>query len=185
MKQNVVSFLINFHSKKNTNTYKIVSLGLGMLFFLVILPSIFIYVGFLIKDSLYIRLGRVIEIIISVVSLIVGLFFLTWTTILQWKIGKGVPAPNAPTRYLVTTGPYRLCRNPIELGAIFYYLGIGTIIGGIMVGIICFSLGLIIGSAYHKFIEENELEVRFGDEYRQYKKETPFLLPRFGQHRKR
>ncbi len=32
MKQNVVSFLINFHSKKNTNTYKIVSLGLGMLF---------------------------------------------------------------------------------------------------------------------------------------------------------
>jgi protein-S-isoprenylcysteine O-methyltransferase Ste14 len=78
---------------------------------------------------------------------------------------------------LVTTGPYKLCRNPIEFGAIFYYLGIGTIAGGITVGIACFLLGLTIGSAYHKLIEESELEARFGDEYRQYKKKTPFLLP--------
>lgn len=184
MKQNIVNYLTNFHSKKSSKIYKVTSLAFGMVFFLIILPIIFIYVGFLINTSIQISLDKVIEITISIVSLIVGAFFLTWTTIFQWRIGKGVPAPNAPTQHLVTTGPYRLCRNPIEFGAIFYYLGMGTIIGGITVGIVCFLLGLIIGSAYHKFIEESELEVRFGEEYKQYKKETPFLLPRFSQNKK-
>jgi protein-S-isoprenylcysteine O-methyltransferase Ste14 len=151
-----------------------------MLFFLVLLPAIFIYLGFFLRNSIHIGLDRTVEFAISIVSLIVGLSFLTWTTIFQWKIGKGVlPTPNTPTQHLVTTGPYKLCRNPIEFGVIFYYLGIGTIIGSIIVGITCFLLGLIIGSVYHKIIEESELEIRFGDEYKQYKNETQFLIPRF------
>jgi protein-S-isoprenylcysteine O-methyltransferase Ste14 len=43
-------------------------------------------------------------------------------------------------------------------------------------------LGLIypIGiSIYIKIIEEKELEERFGSEYSEYKKRTPFLIPRF------
>jgi len=184
MKQYVIRYLTNFHSKKSSRIYKIISLLFGMLFFLVLLPAIFIYLGFLIKSSINIGLDRTVEFVISIVSLIVGLFFLIWTTIFQWKIGKGVPTPNAPTQHLVTTGPYKLCRNPIEFGAIFYYLSIGTIIGGITVGIICFILGLIIGSVYHKFIEESELEIRFGDEYKRYKKNTPFLIPSFRKNEK-
>ena len=31
---------------------------------------------------------------------------------------------------------------------------------------------------YVKFIEEKELEARFGVEYKAYKRETPFILPR-------
>jgi len=158
--------------------YKIISLLFGMLIFLALLPAIFIYLGCLIKNSFYIGLNRTAEFVISIAGLIVGLSLLAWATIFQWKIGDGVPAPNAPTQHLVTTGPYKLCRNPIELGAIFYYLGVGTFIGGIIVGIICFLLVLIIGSVYHKFIEELELEIRFGDEYKQYRKNTPFLIPR-------
>ena len=38
---------------------------------------------------------------------------------------------------------------------------------------------MIIGSAYHKYIEEIELEIRFGDEYKQYKKNTPFIIPKY------
>ena len=30
-----------------------------------------------------------------------------------------------------------------------------------------------------KFIEEKELEQRFGDVYRAYKKKTPFFIPKF------
>jgi protein-S-isoprenylcysteine O-methyltransferase Ste14 len=160
------------------------SLLFGMLFFLIVLPAIFIYAGFLIKRNIHIELYRTVELSIVIVSLTVGICFLVWTTIFQWKIGNGVPAPNAPTQYLVTTGPYRLCRNPIEFGAIFYYLGIGTFLGGITVGVVCFLLGLILGSAYHKFIEESELESRFGNEYRQYRKETPFLFPGLKKTRK-
>jgi protein-S-isoprenylcysteine O-methyltransferase Ste14 len=157
-----------------------------MVFFLVLLPAVIIYFGFLIKlnADINIEFDRTAELVISVASLIAGLFFLIWAMVFQWKIGKGVPAPNAPTQHLVTTGPYKLCRNPIEFGAIFYYLGIGTIVGGITTGIICFLFVLIIGSAYHKYIEESELEIRFGDEYKQYKKCTPFLIPRFKTGRK-
>jgi len=125
MRQYVVKYLTSFHSKKSSRTYKVISLLFGMLFFLVLLPAVFIYLGFLIKGNIHIRLDRLVEFVISIVSLLIGLFFLTWTTIFQWKIGEGVPAPNAPTQHLVTTGPYRLCRNPIEFGAIFYYLGLG------------------------------------------------------------
>ena len=155
-----------------------------MLFFLVLLPTIFTCLGLFVKSSVHIELDRTVEFVISIVSLIIGLFFLTWTTIFQWKLGKGIPTPNAPTQHLVTTGPYKFCRNPIEFGAIFYYLGIGTIIDGITVGIICFFLGFIIGSTYHKFIEESELEVRFGDVYKQYKQSTPFIIPRFRKNKK-
>lgn len=30
---------------------------------------------------------------------------------------------------------------------------------------------------YTRFIEEKELEIRFGDEYLSYKKGTPFFIP--------
>ena len=49
--------------------------------------------------------------------------------------------------------------------------------GGIVTGIVCFILGAVVGSLYHKLIEEKELELRFGDEYKEYKKVTPFLFP--------
>ena len=47
-----------------------------------------------------------------------------------------------------------------------------------LIVIILFVVGVFLGSLYHKFIEEKELLVRFGDEYRKYKKKTPFLLPK-------
>jgi len=184
MKQYIVTFLTSFHAKKSLRTYKIVSLLFGILFFLVLLPAVSICLGFLIKNIINIGFDRTVEFVISIASLIVGLFLLIWTTIFQWKIGEGVPAPNAPTQHLVTTGPYQLCRNPIQLGAVFYYFGIGTMIGGITVGIICSILVLILGSAYHKCIEEAELEIRFGDEYKQYKQCTPFLIPILRKNKK-
>jgi protein-S-isoprenylcysteine O-methyltransferase Ste14 len=38
---------------------------------------------------------------------------------------------------------------------------------------------LIIGSFYHKAVEEKELLARFGKEYEDYKARTPFLVPKF------
>jgi protein-S-isoprenylcysteine O-methyltransferase Ste14 len=110
--------------------------------------------------------------------MIIGLYYLIWSTVTQWKKGEGTPAPNAPTQHLIITGPYKYSRNPIEFGAIMYYLGFGTFVGGIIVGIICFILGFTVGSIYHKFIEEKELEKRFGEEYIKYKENTPFVFPK-------
>jgi protein-S-isoprenylcysteine O-methyltransferase Ste14 len=165
IKQFLVNFLLKFSGKNNSKQYKIISLTFGTIFFLAILPSIFIIVGFWVENYITINLNRIIELIISIIGIIIGLYFLIWATITQWKIGNGTPAPNAPTQHLIIIGPYKYCRNPIELGAILYYLGIGTFVGGIIVGIICCVLGFTVGSIYHKFIEEKELEKRFGEEY--------------------
>jgi protein-S-isoprenylcysteine O-methyltransferase Ste14 len=143
-----------------------------------VLPSIFIVIGFFIKNYVNINLNKIIELVISIIGIIIGLCFLIWTTITQWKIGKDTPAPNAPTQHLITSGPYKYCRNPIEFGAIIYYFGIGTLVGGIIVEIVNCILGLTIGNIYHKFIEEKELEKRFGEEYIKYKENTSFIIPK-------
>jgi protein-S-isoprenylcysteine O-methyltransferase Ste14 len=97
---------------------------------------------------------------------------------IQIHIGKGTPVPLAPTQSLIITGPYKLCRNPIHFGTIIYYLGVGTLVGSLTVGIMNFLLGLILFSFYNKFVEEKELLLRFGKEYEAYKRNTPFLIPK-------
>jgi protein-S-isoprenylcysteine O-methyltransferase Ste14 len=174
----MVGFLLKFSGRSNSKRYKIVSLAFGTVFFLAILPCIFMLVGFFVRNYININLNKIIELPISIIGIAAGLYFLIWTGVTQWKVGNGTPAPNAPTQRLITCGPYRYCRNPIEFGAIIYYLGIGTLLGGIITGITCFILGFTAGSIYHKFIEERELEERFGEEYKRYKENTPFVFPK-------
>ena len=184
MNQLIVKRLLQFSGKNYSKTYKIISLILGAILFLGILPGLFIWIGLYFRDQMLVHIIKYFELAVSILGIAVGLFFVLWSALTQWKIGKGTPAPNAPTQYLVIVGPYKYCRNPIEFGAILYYLGIGTYIGGIIVGIICCILGFIIGSIYHKFIEEKELEKRFGEEYKQYKENTPFIFPRIKSGKK-
>ena len=178
MSQLIVHRLLQFAKKDHSKPYKIISLAFGVILFLGIVPGLFIWVGLYFRDYVLGHIIKIIELTVSILGTVVGLFFVLWAALTQWKIGGGTPAPIAPTQHLVVVGPYKYCRNPIEFGAILYYLGIGTYFGGITVGIIGCLLGFIIGSIYHKLIEEKELEKRFGEEYKQYKESTPFIFPR-------
>jgi protein-S-isoprenylcysteine O-methyltransferase Ste14 len=178
MKQKLVKFLLKFSGKHHSKQYKIVSLIFGSIFFLAILPGVFMVIGFFVNNYIPIDLNRIIEAIVSIIGITTGLYFLIWAAVTQWRTGNGTPAPNAPTRHLIIVGPYKYCRNPIEFGAILYYLGIGTLLGGIVVGTINGILGFTVGSIYHKFIEEKELEKRFGEAYIKYKQNTPFVFPK-------
>ncbi len=169
--------LLSFMGRKTSSSYRVLSLLAGAICFLLLLPFCFFLIGNHIDQQIQFSYPRLLEIVIACVTILIGLFFLLWATSVQWCIGKGTPAPNAPTQTLVIVSPYKLCRNPIELGAIFYYLGIGTLFGSLTVGFICATPGCIIGTLYHKLVEENELALRFGQDYLAYKKEVPFLLP--------
>lgn len=95
----------------------------------------------------------------------------------HWR-GDGTPFPLLPTRRLLTDGPYRYCRNPMALGAVFWLAGwafLANSPAAIFGGVSVFAAGIF---TYHKLIEETELEARFGERYREYRKRTPFLLPR-------
>jgi len=171
-----LNFLLSFSKKKHSLLFRIVSLLFGAILFLVIVPLILIKLAGIISAPIGINWPRPVETVIVFASVALGLIFLIWSVASQWFIGKGTPSPVAPTQRLIVVGPYRLCRNPLQLGVILYYLGLGTFLGSLTVGLVSFMIGLIIGSLYYRFVEEKELLIRFGDEYKKYRKETPFLI---------
>jgi protein-S-isoprenylcysteine O-methyltransferase Ste14 len=109
-----------------------------------------------------------------------GIALVIWSVLTQYIIGNGTPAPKVATQKLVTQGPYSYTRNPMTLGALFLYSGIGVwMSSGVLI-----ILSAIVFSTLLTFIyihETRELVERFGEEYLDYRKRTPFLLPRFWQ----
>ena len=107
---------------------------------------------------------------------ILGLIFLFWSIRAQRELGKGTPMPLMATQNLVVQKPYLYCRNPIFFGVINLFFGISILFNSIssLVMVLIFSVIILL---YTRFIEEKELEKRFGDEYLAYKKRTPFFIP--------
>jgi len=179
MTRNYLDQLLKLSQKERSAHFRAASLLFGAILFLVIVPFILITLAeeILIK-AIIITWPRSMEVIVGLTSTALGLVFLIWSVFSQWFVGKGTPAPVAPTQKLVIVGPYRLCRNPIQLGAMLYYLGIGSYFSSLTFGLFAFLIVLVIASFYHKFVEEKELMLRFGAEYKEYREKTPFLIPR-------
>jgi protein-S-isoprenylcysteine O-methyltransferase Ste14 len=108
---------------------------------------------------------------------VVGLFVAQWSIYVQVTRGRGTPLPMMPTQELLAWGPFRYCRNPMTLGTVLAYLGLGIAAGTVSgIGfVLCFGAFLVL---YLKGIEEKELAERFGDAYLAYKREVPFIIPR-------
>lgn len=173
-----IETIVRFSRRRRSPQFKVMVMLFGATNLFIVIPFVFFQAGVAIEKYIEVHWPRPLEIVISILSIVFGLLFLMWSVVAQLRIGQGTPVPLAPTQKLITTGPYRLCRNPIHLGAIIYYLGVGTFFGSLTIGIICFLLGLIIMSFYNNFVEEKELLLRFGKEYEEYKKKTPFLVPK-------
>jgi protein-S-isoprenylcysteine O-methyltransferase Ste14 len=82
---------------------------------------------------------------------------------------KGTPVePWKPTTGIVTTGPYRLTRNPAYLGMALVYIGIALLADALWVLAPLPVVLLIIDRAVIAR-EERYLERKFGQEYLDYK----------------
>jgi protein-S-isoprenylcysteine O-methyltransferase Ste14 len=117
-----------------------------------------------------------INIITGVIGIITGFAIAIWTIVLQITRASGTPFPMLPTKKLLISGPFKYCRNPMTLGTLIAYGGIAILVGSwfSLLFVAVFAALLI---AYLKFIEEKELLLRFGSDYEEYKKKTPFILP--------
>jgi protein-S-isoprenylcysteine O-methyltransferase Ste14 len=171
-----VETLVGWSRRETGTTYKLLSLAAGSLFFLCLLPGLLTWIGVVVGFP-PVSISPLTAALVITLGLASGASLLGWATLTQWQRGRGTPAPVAPTARLIVEGPYRLCRNPIELGAILFYLGFGTLFGSLGAGLFASLGALILGSAYHRFVEERELLARFGDDYRRYRARTPFLIP--------
>ena len=116
------------------------------------------------------------------IFILLGLAYALWSIIDQLFLARGTPLPVMATKKLLITGPFKHCRNPMSFGTLLLYFGIGIFIGSISaIGMVLIFMILLI--TYIKKIEEQELELRFGEEYLAYKKETPFIIPRISPNK--
>jgi protein-S-isoprenylcysteine O-methyltransferase Ste14 len=114
---------------------------------------------------------------LGLLGMLVGASLVIWSVRIQYILGEGTPSPRAATRRLITTGPYAFTRNPMTLGAACFYLGIAIWSGSVIV----IALVLVIFASLLTFIyfhETPELSARFGLDYLEYMRMTPFLFPK-------
>jgi len=113
----------------------------------------------------------------GIIVAIPGLYLLGSSNKLLRSLGSGANAFRL-TKRIVETDIYKYTRNPMSLGYYLFLLSIGFISGSTLltIGIL---LGLIPAHVFFlKFFEELELELRFGESYKQYKQKVPFLIPK-------
>lgn len=174
--QIIVEFLVKMSKKEHSAAVRALATLLGATLFIAGIPALVFWIGKVCMSQpvLPVLPAR----LVAGACFILGLPWLVWAVFWQLIKGKGTPVPVVPTKHFLQNGPYRFVRNPMILGFFLYLLGWalywnrwGSFVAAIVIEILlCLEI---------KFIEEPELAQRFGNAYREYKKETPFIIPKF------
>jgi protein-S-isoprenylcysteine O-methyltransferase len=77
---------------------------------------------------------------------------------------------------LVTSGPYRVLRNPAYAGTLLTLLGLGGALGS-WLSVLAAAGGALLGYALRIPVEERALKARFGDAYAVWARRTWALIP--------
>lgn len=173
---------VKWAQKEYTLRSRLIGTLAAGLFFVIVLPLILINLGPALDRTIPYStpdLGRWPQ-ITGGVLMVIGAFFALWSITDQLLKAGGTPLPMMATQKLLVSGPFKLCRNPMSFGTMLLYIGLGIVIespGAIVIVIVLFTLLLM----YIRRFEEEELEARFGEDYLEYKKTTPFLFPRLSR----
>ncbi|MBR3627469.1 MAG: isoprenylcysteine carboxylmethyltransferase family protein [Elusimicrobia bacterium] len=140
---------------------------------LIIIPAILLYL-----TSFIFNRPSVLQIVFSLITGIIGLFFAIWSMLTFKSKGNGTPAPWAPPQKFVVTGPYKYVRNPMISGVIFllYTEFCITMSVALFLWFLAFTF---INLLYIHYVEEPQLKKRFGASYEKYLKEVPCWIPKF------
>jgi protein-S-isoprenylcysteine O-methyltransferase Ste14 len=172
---NIVDFLVKAGQKEHGVAIRALATLLGAALFIAGIPAFVWWLG---KAHMREPVLPILSAsLCSGTAFIIGIPWVVWAVAWQLVKGKGTPVPVVPTKHFLQNGPYRSVRNPMMLGFFLYLLGWalywnrwGSLIAAVSIELLlCLEI---------KFIEEPELTRRFGDAYRAYKKETPFIIPR-------
>jgi protein-S-isoprenylcysteine O-methyltransferase Ste14 len=115
--------------------------------------------------------------ILGALLIAAGFAMWAWTVRLFARIGRGTLAPWDPTRRLVVAGPYRYVRNPMISAVVAVLLGEAIFFGSAALAIWC-GLFFAVNALGFLVYEEPGLEQRFGEPYREYKRNVPRWIPR-------
>jgi protein-S-isoprenylcysteine O-methyltransferase Ste14 len=110
---------------------------------------------------------------------LLGIGLLSWIVKhLGWRglIAYSELKPQIASQKLITNGPFSVVRHPTYLAHTLMFVGIFLMTGFVGTGLLAL-LDFITSCFVITPMEERELSVRFGDEYRTYKEEVPRFLP--------
>jgi protein-S-isoprenylcysteine O-methyltransferase Ste14 len=178
----VIEKFLKQASREYSPEKRIVALFIEGIVFLGVLPAALVYFSPLLDRQFKLpslEFGA-INIVLGCIFLVAGISLGWWAVYMQFTLGRGTPVPILATQKLIVEKPYRYCRNPMALGAIVAFTGLGILIGSISAVGIVLALAVLL-LAYIKIFEEKEMELRFGEAYRAYRKQTPFIVPRLRQ----
>jgi protein-S-isoprenylcysteine O-methyltransferase Ste14 len=141
--------------------------------------ALFVLAGVLVDSLLTLPnlLPETARLPLAIPALAVGLGFTAWSA-LHFLRAKGTPVPFNPPPRLVTSGPYRLARNPMLAGVFLLLFGLGFAMNSVSLVLFFVPLFILANIWELKAIEEPELVKRLGDEYAEYRRRTPMFLPR-------
>jgi len=98
-----------------------------------------------------------------------------------FKSGHVVVSDDQRPTAVVSSGAFRYVRHPLYLGSIFVYIGLTVSTASL------FCLGLlVVAILFYNYIagyEEKLLEIKFGQAYIAYKKNTGKWMPHFSRSR--
>lgn len=157
---------------------EIVGYVLGGLMFVLLIPTL-MWLASCRPDLLPVSLPRMI---IALILALLGLSLSIWSIVYMRRKGDGNPmdafghevAPR--TKHLMTTGPYRLSRNPMLSGSFIYYAGV-CIWLWTWQALLVFTAFIIIMLLQVRS-EEKRLRKDFGEEYEAYCRQTGRFWPR-------
>jgi len=136
-----------------------------------IVSLIFIFAFFLVPEKNYFLSG------FGVLVFIGSIMFRWWaikTLKNEWTIHLN--DSKKEKAILTRTGPYKYIRHPIYLGAILDLIGL-ALISNFFIGLIIVALINVPLFVWRSLYEERMNAIKFGQEYFQYKRETPLMIP--------
>ena len=145
----------------------------GQLILFSLFLVIWILDSFILQRSTFLadRIPLVIRLIFLGASLAVAFYL--------FKSGHFVVSGNQRGTEVVSTGAFRYVRHPLYLGSILVYLGLTVSTASLL----CFGLLAVIVVFYNYIAgyEEKLLEVKFGEAYVAYRKNTGKWVPHLGK----
>ncbi len=157
----------------------------GVVLFEFLVPAAGLLVALLLEMGLGLRqwlpleegLTWIVCVAMATPLILAGQVLILWTLVHQLRFSGGTPAFKAPPKKLLVDGPYRLCRNPMVMGYLAYYLGLGFAFASPL-GLLVFW-PMLTGLALYVTVQVEEVELarRFGDSYLAYKSSVNRMLP--------
>lgn len=112
--------------------------------------------------------------LVGFLSVVIGIILGLYAASIFAKNGKGgSPLPFDPPKKLITSGAFKYIRNPMFTGSALVWFGELFFLGSIL--LLPYAIVWVLFNHIHLILQDEKwLKKRFGKEYLEYKKATPY-----------